>query len=73
MKTFRYRPGHIAKQTMTVGELIAMLQVHSPETPVLVAYEGVHAGIDPTSLAIEHDYHYGNKEDACDVLLIDVG
>lgn len=39
--------------TMTVAELIAELQKHAPETPVLATWESVLAGIRPENFETE--------------------
>lgn len=38
---------------MTVAELIAELNKHAPDMPVLATWEGVLAGIRPENFAVE--------------------
>ena len=71
MKTFRYRLGHIAGQTMTVGELKNALAEYPDDMPVLAEWESCRAYIEKSNFEI-CVVGKGHHEDECDSLVIDV-
>ena len=70
MKAFRYKLGHVAGETMTVGELMAELAKFPADMPILYEWEGQHVMAKPDRVATEDDIHWGEKEDACTCLVI---
>jgi len=71
MKTFRYPAGHIAGQTMTVGELKKKLEEYPDEMPVFAEWESCRAYIEPSNFAV-NVVSKGHREDECNGLVIDV-
>ena len=49
MKTFRYPGGHVAGQTMTVGELKKKLEEYPEEMPIFAEWESCRAYIEPSN------------------------
>lgn len=72
MKTFRYKLGHEAGETLTVSELKIELSKYPDEMPVMATWEGVNAYIDSEDFEI-YCVHKGNEEDEEQCLIIDVG
>jgi hypothetical protein len=72
MKTFRYELGHTYMETMTVSELIAKLQEFPADMPVVGTWEGVCVPFRGDRLTIKSGFNGGHKDDASDVLMIDV-
>lgn len=70
MKTFRYPKGNEAKTTVTVKELIEILQEYPDEMPVFFEWETVYAPFK--SCEVEEDVHWGFMGDASDCLIINV-
>lgn len=71
MKTFRYPKGHKACETMTVGELIDLLQKYPADMPVMATWEGVTAHLDTHSCEKKFISHC-HPDDACECLVFDV-
>jgi hypothetical protein len=71
VKTFRFPLGHIAGQTMTVGELIKKLSEYPEDTPVFAEWEGCRAYVEPEMFEVAR-VSKGRKEDECACLIIDV-
>ena len=71
MKKFRYKLGHVAKETMTVRELREILSAYPDDMPVFGEWEGVCGDIRADSFSVEKR-DWGFAEDECDVLLINV-
>ena len=69
MKTFRYRLGHFAGQTMTVAELRAKLSEHPDDMPVMAYWEGQDAYIGQDCFKVKK-VNMGYLDDECDVLSI---
>lgn len=71
MKVFRYKKGHVAGKTMTVGELRALLATHPDDMPVFAEWESCHAYAEPEMFSVK-SVHKGMVADACDCLVVDV-
>jgi hypothetical protein len=71
VKTFRYKLGHEAGQTMTVAELCAKLAEYPDDMPVMAGWEGVRAYVRPENFGVER-VSKGKPADECDCLVIDV-
>lgn len=72
MKTFHYELGHVAGKTVTVKELINILESFDGDMPVMATWEGVNAYIEKEDFSIERVNKW-KKEEACDCVVIDVG
>lgn len=71
MKKFRFESGHVAGNTLTVGEMKKKLEEYPDDMPVLAEWEGCRAYIDPGMFEIAL-VGKGCKEDECMGLVIDV-
>ncbi len=70
MKSFRYPSGHHCGDTMTVGELRALLAEYPDDMPALVTWEGVYRFIQPDGFEVK-DYWGPHPEDFAWCLVID--
>lgn len=72
MESFRHEIGHEAGKTLTVEEVISILEQHPKDMPVFVHWEGVYAYVEPEGFSMEL-VHKGMKEDEKTCLVIDAG
>ena len=70
-KKFRYKLGHEAGTTLTVGGLMEALTQYPYDMPVFVQWEGVNAFVGVENFDIE-EVTKGHDDDKCDCLVIDV-
>ena len=56
MRDVYYKNGALIGSTLTVQELIAILDEYSDDTPVLITWEGQHITINPDDLELNTDY-----------------
>lgn len=71
MKAFRSRLGHVAGETITVGELRELLLSYPDDMPIFAEWEGCDAYIDKDNFNIE-TVSKGNDDDKCECIVIDV-
>jgi predicted FMN-binding regulatory protein PaiB len=71
MKKFRYELGHEAGKTLTVAELKKELEKYPDNMPVMAAWEGVKAYINPEWFEVDYVCK-GKVEDKEMCLVIDV-
>jgi hypothetical protein len=69
VKHFRYKLGHEAGATMTVGELKKALDDYPDEMPVILDWEGVNAFVNSSDWRTGL-VHKGEQGDECECLLI---
>jgi hypothetical protein len=53
MKTFRYPRGHKDGDTLTVGELKALLGKYRDSMPVLATWEGIYTLMHPDNVSLD--------------------
>ena len=70
-KTFRYKLGHEAGKTLTVGGLIEALKEYKYDMPVMAEWESCNAYIDEENFRTEI-VTKGNDDDKCECLVIGV-
>lgn len=62
MKTFRYPLGHKDGDTLTVGELKALLAEYPDDMPVLASWEGIHTFMRDVSVETPTHWHDEDNE-----------
>jgi hypothetical protein len=70
-KTFRYKLGHEAGKTLTVGGLMEALTQFPYDMPVFAQWESCNGFIDVENFSIEK-VTKGHEDDECECLVIDV-
>lgn len=71
MKSFRYRWGGKAGDTVTVAELKAKLSEYPDDMPVFCTWEGVDGYVEGKNFEVKK-VHKGDTSEECDCLVIDV-
>lgn len=70
MKTFHYKYGNKAYDTMTVGEMKKLLEQHSDDTVLIATWEGIRTPVRKPVLV--DGFHCGDEAESCKALVIDV-
>jgi hypothetical protein len=69
MKTFHYPKGNIAKQVLTVGELLDALSRFPRDMPVLAEWEGQYMPLGARMITVP--YGCGVPDESCECLIVD--